>query len=290
MVLQLDYRISDAKNALKTLLLCEMVMVCIYLISYLLGKPSYTLQALFDLDGEACIPAWFSAMQLFVVGVLLWGAARTCGRKSPSPVFLKLAGAGFIYISADEAAMIHERVGAFLKSLPHVPSIHGHGAWISLYLAGGIFFLMLTRRHFLSLWRDFRRELAIALAGMGVFLLGALGLEVFGDLMRSGILPHGTRAYVLEVALEEFFEMSGVSIILYGVIRFVLQLHRGQVPVALPSPLPMSAMPAVTSAATTIAETIDSSLLPKAGQLPHLDERPNSSLLSRIKRSGRGGN
>ncbi|WP_243372007.1 hypothetical protein [Geotalea sp. SG265] len=271
MTIEFRYTTREAVNILKTLILCETAIVSIYLLSYLLGRPSFTIHALFDLDGEACIPAWFSSMQLFMTGALLWLASRSCRREKPSPLFLKLASAGFIYISADEAAMIHERVGTVLKSLPHVPSIHGHGAWIPFYVIAGLFFVLVMGRHFYFLWRDFRRELIWVLGGMAVFLFGALGMEVIGDLLRSGSLEDASRFYVLEVAIEEFCEMSGMSVVFHGVMRFLLQLHRERATELAPLPTPV--ISSVLPAMAAVAVPVDHALLVQSDALQHPDEQ-----------------
>ena len=201
-MLQLDYSLKDAQKTLKMLVLFEVVMVLIFLVSNLLGNPSYGIHATFDLDGEACLPAWFSAMQLFVVGALLMGASRARQLQGISPLFLKLVGAGFIYISADEAAMIHERAQGLLKYVKKMPQINGHGVWIFIYFAIGMVILLASRRHLFSLWKSFRQEMSIAVLGFTLFLFGAVGLEIASYLfLRSGAAPF---LYVLEVALEEF--------------------------------------------------------------------------------------
>jgi len=59
---------------------------------------------------------------------------------------------------------------------------------------------------------------------MGFFLLGGVGLEAIGyQFLRSGSTP---LLYSAEVALEEFLEMSGASITLYGTILMLLHKSR----------------------------------------------------------------
>ncbi len=249
-MLQLDYSLKDARRILKLLILCEAVMVGIYLGSHLLGNPSYGIRATFDLDGEACLPAWFTAVQLFVIGILLLVASRACHRQGPSPTFLKLVGAGFIYISADEAAMIHERAQGLLKYLKGLPNINGHGVWVFIYMAIGILILLASRRHLFSLWENFRQEMSVALVGLGIFLFSAVGLEIISYLfLRSGATPF---IYVLEVALEEFGEMAGVSVMLYGVLQFVLQIlqEKSWVPESAYTGVPAMDMIAMSASAT----------------------------------------
>jgi len=73
--------------------------------------PWDNLQIWFDLGAEGTVPAWFSSGQFLLVGLALLAAAALRRGVSPSEMRLLLvAGLGFIFLSADEAAMIHERI------------------------------------------------------------------------------------------------------------------------------------------------------------------------------------
>ena len=91
-----------------------------------------------------------------------------------------------------------------------------HGAWITVYFIVAIAVVLLAARHFRLLWRYFRHETQIALSGAIAFVTGGVGFEIISYLLlRSGFTPN---LYKVEVACEEFLEMSGVSIILYAVL------------------------------------------------------------------------
>jgi hypothetical protein len=71
------------------------------------------------------------------------------------------------------------------------------------------------------MWKTHRRQTAIMASGFAIFLIGAAGLEVVGYQFLRGE-PSLSYFYQLEVALEEFLEMIGISITVYGAIL----LHR----------------------------------------------------------------
>lgn len=227
-MLQFHCTLQDARKLLFLLFTIEIILSGIFVADYVMGKPSYSIHVLFDMDGEACIPAWFSSMQLFLIGAvfLLAGRAPAAYRQPPA-FFLKLLGACFIFLSADEAGMIHERLRGLVKHVAAaMPQINGHGAWISIYAVIGTLLLLSSYRHLLFMFKFFRREAVIVMSGFGIMCLGAVGLEIISyAFLRIGATP---LLYALEVALEEFFEMSGASIILYGVTRFAI--NRLQVP------------------------------------------------------------
>lgn len=98
-----------------------------------------------------------------------------------------------------------------------MPRFEGdNGIWIFLYLIIAIILGLLARPTILSFWRTYTRQAIIILSGFVVLLIGAVGLEIIGYQYLQG--PEQTFLYSVEVALEEFFEMAGVSIMLYGTI------------------------------------------------------------------------
>jgi len=57
-----------------------------------------SIKQLFDLDGESSIPAWFSSVQFFLIGlVLLLKSRQPDPDHPPSAIFLRLVNAGFIF-------------------------------------------------------------------------------------------------------------------------------------------------------------------------------------------------
>lgn len=176
-------------------------------------------RALFNMDAEVSIPAWFSSIQLFVTGSILFVASRNNQRKQHvSSSFLIAGSFFFIFLSADEGAAIHENLTVIAKKLEICWLLFkgNHGAWITVYFIVAIAVVLLAARHFRLLWRYFRHETQIALSGAIAFVTGGVGFEIISYLLlRSGFTPN---LYKVEVACEEFLEISGVSIILYAVL------------------------------------------------------------------------
>ncbi len=208
------------RRHLSLLIAVEFAFVLIFLADKWAGTPFWVIHRFFDLDAESNIPAWFASIQLFLIGIVLWmSAGHSQEGARPSPWFLYMAACGFIFLSADEAASIHETITLVLQSKEIFPRFSGgHGIWIPIYAAVGAFFLLLTRRQLVSLWRDYRQAAGIGLAGMIVLLAGAVGLEICSyEFLRDGSHP---AFYDLEVAMEEFLEMCGGSLMLYGAALF----------------------------------------------------------------------
>jgi hypothetical protein len=221
-MLRIEISSQEAKRIFAGLLLLDLFLVLIYLTDNLLGNPIWTLHKWIDLDGEHNIPAWISSTQLFLVGaVFLYLAGRGKSSVKPSPSFLGLLGAAFLALSADEIVEIHEGLTKALKHVAWLPRYtEGHGTWIPIYLTVILGFLVISWRQFLALYQRFPREFWIMALGAGMFLLGAVGVEILGYQIEKDSARWLNTG---EVILEELLELIGESVMLYGVILFATQ-------------------------------------------------------------------
>jgi hypothetical protein len=173
---------------------------------------------LVNLDAEGSLGAWFSASQLFLTGAV-FGAAALFRPKNPvGPFFLTVCALAFIFLSADEAVSIHEKITLLFRNVEFLPRFSGnHGIWIPLYLLAGLLFFTLTGRDWLRLWRTQRNSVAIFFLGLALFAFGAVVLEIvsYGALRDAA----NQRYYLYQVLLEEAFELAGVTTILIGSIK-----------------------------------------------------------------------
>jgi hypothetical protein len=208
-----------ARKLLFVVITFEICLVAVFLASSILGKPSLIIHKLFNLDGEKNVPALFSSVQLFLIGIIFLSMAYQPRQQYFfSPLFLAILGVGFIFLHFDEALAIHEHITSSLKHIDWIPRFKGnHGIWVAPYLIIGLTFFILTYKNFLRMWNKYRRETTIMASGLVIFLVGVLCLEVIRyQFIRVGSSP--SYLYKFEVALEEFLEMMGISIVLYGAI------------------------------------------------------------------------
>ncbi|WP_139291456.1 hypothetical protein [Paracoccus sp. SM22M-07] len=175
----------------------------------------WTIKQWFDLDGEVSIPTWYSSSQLLVSGLFILAALRFRRPGSPRLGFYLLVGLGLIFLSADEASSIHEKLTPLsAKYAQFVPLIRGNqGAWITIY--GVIFSLILTINYnnILQMWLNYKESLQIFVFGLCVLVSGAVLMEIT---MYYSLLP----SKVMQLILEEFMEMMGGSIILISSFVF----------------------------------------------------------------------
>ena len=209
---------GEVKRLIGWLIISELFLVLIYLCSAYAGNPSWHIQVLFDLDREANIPAWFSSMQLFAIGlVFLFVSCLRNFKIFTDKIFFKISGLVFIYFSMDEVAVIHEKITSFLRKFDFIPRFKGgRGIWIMVYFFIGVIIAFIFHRNFIRLYQRYRREITIIFIGCCVLVLGAVGVEILGYIFLTN--SHMGLWDYIETATEEFLEMLGASIILYGAI------------------------------------------------------------------------
>jgi hypothetical protein len=215
-----DIQIRDINKLLIGLLVFEIFLVIIHITSLLVfGRVS----PFFHLDVEANLPSWFSSTQYLLIGIIfLVRSQQSTSVPYPSHRFFILLFFGFMLLSMDEAAQFHETLNGFLlKKFDWAPSFKGgNGVWIFIYGLIGVVLLHKTFRDILGLWNHNRRQTTIMTLGLAMLAFGSVGLEIFSyEFLKNGATP---LLDVIEPAVEEFFEMFGVSVILYGALLLLI--------------------------------------------------------------------
>jgi len=215
---------QQARKLFLTLICLEMLCVVVYATDAWVQGAAQQLHSLIDLDGEGNLPAWFSSFQLTLIAIGFWTlAARFRETERPSRHFLSTCAGFFLLLSIDESALLHERITESLGSryvdwLPAYLGDHpGEAVVCALILVAC---LAAAYPHLNGLWRLSPRASLIGAAGCAIYVLGAAGLESIGYKMLSSGAT--LQLYRVEVAAEEFFEMSGGSLILYAVLIFCM--------------------------------------------------------------------
>lgn len=192
---------------------------------------------MFDVDQEKSLATWWAVVTLSVLSVVTWfvGQSRGFENQKERLAWYALA-AGFLFLSIDEACMLHERIGGKIE----LDGSLTYARWIILWvplaaLCGGVVLWML--------WRMSSRMVIGLIIGAVVFLTGAVGTEIVNSQNRYAAATSGRSAleaydfeetqpleitgkenyaYIAGTALEEFLEMLGV-VIWFGVILGVHQ-------------------------------------------------------------------
>lgn len=223
----------SAKRLLFLLIAFELLILIVNFINAALGTPVELIRSFLLVDGEGGLASWFSSLQLFMVALLMFAVSRQSKPSGvPSRRFLAAGGLAFLFLSIDEGAAFHEKLTFFLQTQSWVPKIHeGRAIWILTYLAAALILLFILRRDLFALWRTRWKETLIMGAGFFLFVLGAAGLETLAYLIWD--YDKTALGYQVELFFEEWFEMSGVSLILYSVMLLAKQVLPAEEPASI---------------------------------------------------------
>jgi hypothetical protein len=217
-----SYSAADARSLLAILLGIELVLVSAYVLTHIIapGPSLGPLRNFLDVDREVSIPTWFSSVQLFALGVVLLLQAS---RSKQLRAFVVLLGLSFIFLSMDEAAAIHDSIyrSAQRLKLPWIEGVE-YLVWMVVYVFVGLIGLLIAHRPVVFLWGNSRQEALWVAAGGAIFAGGGIGIEIVTHYLYG--IAIDTR-FFLAVAAEEFFEMAGVSIMLYGFMLLGIRLE-----------------------------------------------------------------
>ena len=174
------------------------------------------LRPLFDLNGEANVPTWFSsALLLAAAGLLalIWRTTPPAARADRRT--WALLAAVFAFLAADETAEIHEMLNP-LRDLFRDDGLL-HWAWVVPYGIAGLVLLVACLRFL----RRLPRRTTALIAGAGaLYVGGALGLEMLGGyaMERFG---RGSLPVVATYTVEEICEMLGIVLFVYTLLDYL---------------------------------------------------------------------
>jgi hypothetical protein len=228
------------------------------------GHPTlYGFGKLFNLDAEATIPSYFSALLLLLAGCLLTVAAVAHHRHGRQwYLHWALLAAGFVYLSIDEAAGLHELLNrparVVLRAQDSGPAsavadaLMISGPWtlfgLAIVAAVGLFYLPFL----LALPRRY----ALLFSGAGLlYTFGAVGFEATVGPLLHAYWPTPS-AFSTEVVAEETCEMLGVVWFVYGLLDYLAFLGVS---------FQLNAVRAVTPPAEETQGADDAALSPRVG-------------------------
>lgn len=181
---------------------------------------------LFDLDGEANLPAAFQGFTLLGSALLILVAAQGETRHAVRRRW-QLLGLAFVFLAFDEIASLHERCGELWLALTGGPKVFG--AWLVPVLPIATVIVVVG---FLPLvWQAPRRTGLGLVAAGAVYVGGAVGCEMVGAWIVHTV-GRDSLAYLYEVAVEEGMEMLGIVLLVQVLLR---HLHEESLRVRFPA-------------------------------------------------------
>jgi hypothetical protein len=181
-----------------------------FVVSAAAGEPRWGLVRLGD---ESNLPTWFSSAQLLLVALGLGLlAARDVRRPLLRTAPLLLGPAFFLLLSLDEVAMLHERLGDWVKAETGAGDGLRTGPWMFVYAPLALLMLGAALRAYRPYWRGRRGVIILALAGVALYGAAAVGLEFAANFVVEGSLAQKGLGFA-----EEIGEMVGATTLLWAV-------------------------------------------------------------------------
>lgn len=242
----LTFQLQPRRFVLKVflLLLCmELLIVFADAFIYYGGIiESRHIRRIFSISKEESLVNWFSSLLFFLLSISFFsvGLRRRVQQLRWRSFDYFVLSLMFLYLSADDAARIHERVGSFVKAYAKetewnsefsiirwivevFPSYYWQVVFIPILSVMALAILLL-------LWRELRsgRLILMLVVALGI-LACSQGLDYLEGL-SDGYRPvrnfTGLDRYTIEhfaKSLEEFLEMSGLTLLLCTVLHLFFQ-------------------------------------------------------------------
>jgi len=172
---------------------------------------------LFDLNKELSVPTWYAASLLLTASAILALITLAVWRlRLPFRWHWAALTVGFVGLSMDEAAAIHDQLGKAGSSVTAGSDLSN----VSWVVPAALIVLLLAAA-FVPFLAHLPRRTAASFLGAGlVYVGGALGLEVAGAVLeREFTLDSLTGSLVL--AIEETTEMVGAVLFIVALLVYV---------------------------------------------------------------------
>jgi len=205
-----------------------------FVVTHLLKLQGYPeqmgLRRLFNMEDEGTLPAWFSSTLMLAAAALLATIAASRGaHASRFRAHWWILAIGFLYMSADEAAAIHENLNRAGHALPIRTDGLLDAPWVIFGLAIALAVGLAYLRFLAHLAPPIRRGFVLAGA---CFVGGAVGAEmlVAASAEANGLIaqPAGwshrgdfPAGHMLLLMLEECMEILGVALFIHALLAHV---------------------------------------------------------------------
>jgi len=223
-------------------LVCCGLVVCDSVLTFHDVTGYYVFHRVFDMTREESIPNWYASILLFCIGLtslLIYVVQRAKGvRRADASPWLFFSGF-FTFLSMDDGAKIHERLGSFFRELTE----EGEGifwvfqdvldsastySWqvfvLPVFLFVGFFMLLWGYQHV----RNLETQRWVIFGSVCIAL--AIGVDYFEGLVDNDVVTLEGRAFSEDTiahyqrVIEEFLEMSGFIAVLRGLWFYLLSI------------------------------------------------------------------
>jgi len=171
----------------------------------------------FDVNSEANITTYYSVSMAIISSLLLFTVAYfKMQEKDKYRFHWAILGAFLLYISMDDASVIHEKFSRYLKGWTVL------GGWFEYkWVILGIAVVVILGITFFRFWLQLDTKYKILfLVSAGLFFGGAVGFEVLGGRWAYSF---GSKnfTYVLFTTFEQGLQYSGLTTLVYTLLTYL---------------------------------------------------------------------
>ena len=208
----------NRKSVLKFFIFSAIVLILIHSVIavtyYIVGNPDkFDFIPMFDLDREQNIPTLFSSLLFMFNALLFWLIGKY--QQEEKKYWYGLASL-FAFLSFDESATIHEKLGDFTEQFVDASGILYY-PWVISYSLLVLVLVILYFRFFYHMPKKLFYRFVLAAA---IFLSGAIGFELLGA-QEADLYGTDSPLYTIYYTIEESLEMFGL-IYLMGILLDML--------------------------------------------------------------------
>lgn len=208
------------------LLTIDVTLALAPVLNFLMGSPFQVLTNWLNLESELSIPNWYSSMQWLCAAVLFSLVPIVLWDDRPAGWSLLAAAAAIcVVFSVDEIVGMHEWLG--LQTDAMLPGGDRANTW---FIETGIWpfvigipvlivIAALGRTMWRTLGRTHTKACVRMMVGFIIMFSGALVVELFSNLIDVDQKHSGFA--LLQLVIEEFLEMLGVTVIVWAAYEFV---------------------------------------------------------------------
>lgn len=225
------FRCDLSLTALKKILIATPMAIVglgitreIYILSFGFNTPLHRLQPL-NLNAETSAGTWFASLVLLICSLLAAFIAMAC--KSSADRWTKYwAGiaAVFLYLSLDESAGLHERMGPIFRAAIHLTDDQQlYFLWTIPMGVLALLFVAIYTRFLLDLPRQLA---ALFILSGAIFVSGAIGMELVGNYfyLIGGL---DTPSHRVSIVIEESMEFAGAVLFACTLIDYIKERFGG---------------------------------------------------------------
>lgn len=176
----------------------------------------------FYTDSEANVPTYFNTIVLFIPALLAAGIASLKNAEKDGFRFQWMGLAlVFLYLSLDEASVIHEKLIPPMRALFNYERFGGifYFAWVIPGMAAVLIFALAYLRFFLNLENKYKFLFFISLF---IYVSGVIGGEMLSGHF-AGTIGFKNFTYATYTSVEESLEWIGCSLIIYSFLEYIKQ-------------------------------------------------------------------